>query len=168
MTVREQLRVAVPTGDDVAALRTTLGAFTPQAWLIAFAAGALMLLVVGGTTAIFDNDYFSRMTPVRVQDYVVWVVSSVLVGLLAGTFVLAQAGEQAGKTIAGGFLADVAVACPACNKVVVLLLGSSGALTFFGPLQLFLGVGAVALLVAALLLRARAIAGTCPLPAAAQ
>lgn len=168
MALREQLQLAIPTRDDVAALRITLGLLTPQAWLVAFAAGTAMLLVIGGTTAIFENSYFSRMEPVRTQDYIIWVVSAVLVGLLAGTFVIARASDEAGKTMAGGFLADVAVACPACNKIVVLLLGSSGAVTFFGPLQLFLGIAAVALLVVALLLRARAIAGTCPLPAPAQ
>lgn len=153
-----------PSRDDVAVLRRTLRAFTPRAWVAAFGAGLLVLLAIGGTTAIFNNDYFRRMTPVRAQDYAVWLVSAVLLGLLAGTFIVSRASQHAGKVVAGGFLADVAVGCPVCNKVAVALIGSSGALTFFGPLQILIGIGSIVLLAVALVLRARAIAGSCPAP----
>jgi hypothetical protein len=57
------------------------------------------------------------------------------------------------------------VGCPICNKLVVLLLGTSGALTFFGPAQLYIGLVSLALLGWTLRLRARAVAGPCPVPA---
>lgn len=166
-TLRQAQRLALPSRQDVLLLGTALRSFTVAAWIAALAAGLLVLLAIGGTTAIFDNDFFRRMTPVRTQDYVFWVLSAVLVGLIAGTFVLSRATEQAGKAVAGGFLADIAVGCSICNKIVVAAIGSSGALTFFGPLQLFIGIGSVGLLAIALMLRARAIAGVCPIPSAA-
>jgi len=170
MTVLAELQRSLwPTRQDLSALRATLAAFTLGAWGVALLAALLMMLVVGGTTAIFENDLFRRMTPVRPQDYVIWVASAVLTGLLAGTFVVSRAAQHTGKAVAGGFFADIAVGCPVCNKVVVALIGSSGALTFFGPLQVFIGIGSIGLLAFALLLRARAIAVACPVvPGAAS
>lgn len=165
MALQQAQELLVPSRQDLFVLRTTLRAFTPGAWLAAVTAGLLVLLAIGGTTAIFENDFFGRMTPVRAQDYVFWILSAVLVGLLAGTFVVSRASEHAGKAVAGGFFADIAVGCPICNKIVVAALGTSGALTFFEPLQLFIGIGSVALLAFALLLRARSIGGTCPVRA---
>ena len=50
---------------------------------------------------------------------------------------------------------------PICNKPVVLLLGTSGALTFFAPIQLYIGIASVLLLGWTLLLRAKALTDTC-------
>ena len=163
MTFLQQAqRSVLPSRQDLILLRTAIRAFTPGAWAAALLAALFVLLVIGGTTAIFENDFFRRMTPVRPQDYLFWLLSALLVGLLAGTFVVSRAAEHAGKTVAGGFFANIAVACPVCNKIVVAAIGSSGALTFFGPLQLFIGIGSLGLLAMALVLRARAIAGVCP------
>ncbi len=50
---------------------------------------------------------------------------------------------------------------PICNKPVVLLLGTSGALTFFASIQLYIGIASVLLLGWTLLLRAKSLTGTC-------
>ncbi|MBI2765922.1 MAG: hypothetical protein HYX53_08440 [Chloroflexi bacterium] len=160
-------RSVLPSRQDLPLLGTMIRAFTPGAWLAALLAALFVLVAVGGTTAIFQNDFFQRMTPVRPQDYVIWLATALLVGLLAGTFVLSRASEQAGKAVAGGFFADVAIGCPICNKVVVAVIGSSGALTYFGPLQIFIGIGSLGLLALALILRARAMGGVCPILAPA-
>ena len=164
MTLLQQAQRSVLPSQDLLLLRTAIRAFTLNAWAAALLAALFALLVIGGTTAIFENDFFRRMTPVRPQDYVFWLLSALLVGLLAGTFVVSRAAEHAGKTVAGGFFADIAVGCPVCNKIVVAAIGSSGALTFFGPLQLFIGIGSIGLLAMALVLRARAIARVCAVP----
>lgn len=54
-------------------------------------------------------------------------------------------------------LVALAVGCPTCNHLVVLALGSAGALTWFEPLQPIMGV--VSLGVLAWALRARLRAG---------
>jgi hypothetical protein len=61
----------------------------------------------------------------------------------------------------GAFLA---IGCPVCNKVVLLFLGTSGAMTLYAPIQPAIGVASLLLLVAALVwrLRARARGGACP------
>jgi hypothetical protein len=145
-------------------VRLAFGLFGTRGWCIAAAAGLATLLVIGLVTAIVDNPLFIRMTPVRPQDYVVWLASGLLMGLIAGTFVGPAPARHEGKAISGGVLSLLAVGCPICNQLVVLLLGVSGALTVFGPAQLYLGVFSVALLAWTFHLRVRAVARTCSVP----
>lgn len=67
------------------------------------------------------------------------------------------------QTVAAGVLSTFAVGCPVCNKLVVGLLGASGALTYWAPLQPLLGASSVALLAAGLIVRLRA-GVSCPVP----
>lgn len=67
-------------------------------------------------------------------------------------------------TIAG-LLGYLAVGCPVCNKVVVLALGTSGAMTWFAPLQPVLALASVVLLLVALRSRLQA-QQACPTPTA--
>lgn len=147
--------------DDV---RLALGLFGARGWLVAAAAGFATLLVVGIVTAIIDNPLFVRMTPVRAQDWAIWLASGVLVGLITGTFIGPASAGHEGKVISGGLLSVLAVGCPICNKLVVLLLGMSGALTVFGPAQLYLGALSVALLAWTFRLRVRAVVRACAVP----
>lgn len=148
-------------------LLPVLRAFGVRGWLVAAGAALASVVIMGIPTVMFDNPWFRRMTPTRPQDYVFWVVSAVLIGLIAGTFVGQSPDTGEGLALAGGFLSYLAIGCPICNKVVVLLLGISGALTWFGPAQLFIGIASLALLGWSLLLRASAVTGgTCPVPAA--
>jgi hypothetical protein len=94
----------------------------------------------GVPTDIVDTPLFTRMTPVAYRAYLFWVAGAALVGLLAATYVAAPGrsrpdASQTEKVLGGGLLPVFAV----CNKLVVLALGVSGALTYFGPLQPVLG-----------------------------
>lgn len=59
-------------------------------------------------------------------------------------------------------LAFFAVGCPVCNKIVVLALGTTGAMRWFPPLQHLLAVASIVLMAIALRGRLR---DTCPMPA---
>jgi hypothetical protein len=58
-------------------------------------------------------------------------------------------------------VARARVGCPVCNKLVVVLLGSSGALTYFAPVQPLLGLLAVTLSATALAVRLRGFFAGC-------
>ncbi|MEU0171427.1 hypothetical protein ABZ214_39275 [Streptomyces iakyrus] len=75
------------------------------------------------------------------------------------------AGERprTARALIGGVLSAFAVGCPICNKLVVLALGVSGALSYWAPAQPVLGVASVALLTYALVRRLRT-ATACPMP----
>jgi len=152
-------RYILAVRSHVRTLTFAFSMFTAKAWIITSLVAAIGLVVIGLPTAMYENPFFVRMTPVRPQDYVIWVVSAVLIGLTVGSYFAggSKAGEE--KILSGGVLSVLAVGCPICNKPVVLLLGISGALTFFAPIQLYIGIASVLLLGWTLLLRARALAG---------
>ena len=125
-------------------------------------------LVIGVPTGIIQTTWYTRMTPVLWWNYPVWALSSLLTGALAATYVRDPAAPvpatQSGKTFLGSTLSLFAVGCPICNKLVVMALGVSGALTWFAPVQPFLAAASLGLLVYALRARLRA-AAECRLPA---
>jgi hypothetical protein len=126
-------------------------------------------VVIGIPTDVIPNPWFGREIGVRPADVLVLIALSVVTGALASTYVVAgRSGPNAPRAgIASGLLGWFAVGCPVCNKLVVALLGVSGATSRFAPAQPFLGVVAVALAVAALVVRLRAIRrGACALPGA--
>lgn len=67
----------------------------------------------------------------------------------------------------GVALAWFAIGCPVCNKLVLLALGTSGAMAWFAPLQPLLAVVGMVLLAQARRSRLRA-ANSCPAPARAD
>lgn len=66
-----------------------------------------------------------------------------------------QARRSSRLGMAGGILAWFAVGCPVCNKLALLALGYSGAITWFTPVQPFLALGALILTGVALVWRLR-------------
>ena len=100
------------------------------------------------------------MTPVRTQDYVFLAATALLAGLLAASYALPRShacSVEQGKTTFGGFLSFLAIGCPTCNKLVVLLMGTSGALNIFEPVQPLLGMASLGLLALAVWLRWRPV-----------
>lgn len=105
-------------------------------------------------TDIIPNPIFSREVPVRPWEY------PVLAATVALTFawfaVQAPRRPKDDGRLAGGLtLALFAVACPVCNKIVLLLIGASGAMGFWAPIQPYLAVVSLAALAFALYLRVR-------------
>lgn len=126
---------------------------------LAAAVAALAAVVTGVPTDLIETPLFGRQIEPPAWAYPVWIASCLLIGLLVGTE-LSPGRPAAG----GGLLALFAVGCPVCNKPVLLLAGTSGALGWFAPIQPFLGALAVVVPAAALVLRSRAQAACGVLP----
>ncbi|MDO5700511.1 MAG: hypothetical protein Q4P36_03470 [Bowdeniella nasicola] len=114
----------------------------------------LTALFIGLPTDIIPNPIFGREVPVRAWEY------PVLIATVALTFawfaVQAPRRPRDDTRLAGGLtLALFAVACPACNKILLLLLGASGALSWWAPLQPYVAILALGALALALYLRIR-------------
>lgn len=141
-----------------------------RAWLatrrfvVAAGAGGATALLMGTPTDVVANPWFTRMTPVRPLDVALLVLTSVTLGLLAATYVRDRSGAGGAHGAAGGTLTALAIGCPICNKAVVALIGTSGALSWFGPIQPLIGALGLGLAVWALVLRLRR-RPTCALPA---
>jgi len=142
-------------------------------WAVAAAVTVIAALVIGVPTGMMPTPFYTRMTPVLWWNYPVWLVSSVLEGLLVATYVRVSPTEAADtapperphttRALGLGLLSAFAVGCPICNKLVVLAIGVSGALSYFAPVQPVLAVASVALLVHALVRRLRT-ATVCRVP----
>lgn len=123
---------------------------------VTVAAAVLTFLVIGVPTDIVPNPVFGREVPVRPWEPWVLLMTSVLTGLWFGLQrarrVVADDGTVSGEdsnapAFSAAGLALFAVACPVCNKIVLIALGTSGALGIWEPLQPWLAaISLVALL----------------------
>lgn len=143
-----------------------LRGWTARQWAAAAVGAMLAALVIGIPTGIVVNPFYHRMTPVTWWAYPAWALTAVLEGLLLATYVRmgGTRGASTGQATAGGVLSFLAVGCPVCNKLVVLVIGLSGALSYWAPVQPFLALASVTLLVIALRRRLRGMS-SCPVPA---
>lgn len=120
----------------------------------ALTAGLVTVIAAGVPTDIIDTPFFGREVPVRWWEYPVLAVTAVLTALWFGIRPGTQEHRPTGA-MAGVVLAVFAVGCPVCNKIVLLAIGTSGALGFWAPLQPVLAVVSLALLTVAVVLRRR-------------
>lgn len=133
-------------------------------FLILTAAGVVLsAIALGVPTAIIPNPLFHRIIEAGPSNYFFWASTSVVTGALLATYALPRAVKDraAEAGLGGGVLAYLAVGCPLCNKAVVALLGASGAVTIFQPIQPLLGALGLLLASMALAVRLRGIKRAC-------
>lgn len=170
-----------------------LSFWTLKRWLWAFIFTVLIGVALGLVTVLIPNPVFHRDIPPTVWSYPVWVVTSILAGVLTATYVnpspvptltstspkneAARASsdeesptssatfsasadstaEEIGRSswwgMIGTFGAWFAIGCPVCNKLALVALGYSGAITYFAPLQPWLAAVSLILLVAGVIVR---------------
>jgi len=138
--------------------RPSIQPYLLRSLVYAILAIVFTVLAIGIPTDVIPNNFFTRMTPVRAQDYAFLSITALLTGLLAASYALPRSNAcsiEQGKTTLGGFLSFLAIGCPTCNKLVVLLLGTSAALNIFEPLQPLLAIASFLLLGFAVWLRWR-------------
>lgn len=159
--------------------------WTPRQILVAAASAIGVGVVLGIATVLIPNGLFTRDIPPVWWNYPVWIATSIMTGMLIATYVRphrrAESSEADASTsavsggnvreerrtgrfaVAGGMLAWFAVGCPVCNKIALLALGYTGALTWFAPLQPVLAVAAFIFSTVAVVWRLRGQVA-CPLP----
>lgn len=138
-----------------------LRAWPRRRWLVAAATTVLYALLVAVPTALLDTPLFWREVPPTWWSWPALVASSALAGVLTASYVAAGGPVSDAEDrprrggLVGGVLTYFAVGCPVCNKLVLLALGSAGAMTWFEPVQPVLQVVALAVLLWALRVRLR-------------
>jgi len=136
-----------------------LGTWSLWRWRMAALIGTGVALVAAIPTAVIPTPIFGRAVEVTWWSYPTVLFTGALSGLLLATYVREPGQERADRALkigtVGGLLAFFAVGCPVCNKLVLIALGASGAMTWFAPLQPFLAVTSLVLLGVSLVLRLR-------------
>lgn len=136
-------------------------------WVVALGGSFVTLLILGIPTAVIPNPFFVRMTPVEPFSFATWILSALLSGPLIATYVAPPSGSQIdqgegrARASVAGVAAYLAIGCPICNKIIVAVLGLSGALTVFAPVQPFLGAASITLLALTLAWRLRLRGARC-------
>ena len=115
--------------------RGVMSRWSPRRWFTAVLSGLGIGFLIALPTAIIPNPIFGRAIETTWWSYPTVVFSAILGGIAA---------ESTDKSLRlgtlGGFISFFAVGCPVCNKLVLLALGSSGAISWFAPIQPFLAV----------------------------
>lgn len=132
---------------DVIARLSDLSART---WVRAVPLSLVAAVVIAIPSDLINTRFFGRPVDPKSIDYVILAVTAGLIGLI-----LAIRPETASdrddvdqtRTVWGGFVSFLAVGCPVCNQAVVALVGTSGALSWWAPVQPVVGLLAIALLV---------------------
>ncbi|GAA1630487.1 hypothetical protein [Leucobacter chromiireducens] len=153
--------------NTLALARQALRLWGPRQILVALAAALGFALLLGIATVLIPNPWFSREIATVWWNYPVWILTSLGAGMLTATYLRAPGAEAAAEAdtpearrgarwgLAGGVLSWFAVGCPVCNKLALLALGYSGAITWFAPVQPVLALAGMVLTGAALLWRLR-------------
>jgi len=148
-----------------------LRAFSGHQWRTAAMISGAAFLLMGIVGETLPGASLGRAVPVEWWNYVTLVLSPVLIGLIAATFVTERppkrsqpGGAKAGAGI-GAVIGTVAMACPACSPLAIPLFGTAGLLSFLAPERGLIALLSVLLLAVTLALRLNN-ARTCEVPAA--
>jgi len=136
---------------------TSLLTWSAKRWVVAVTVGLLTYFVIALPTAVIKNPIFGREIAVTDWSNTVIVITSVLTGLLTATYVKNEFSDDNPKQLkvgsAGALLSFFAVGCPVCNKIALIALGYSGAIQYFAPIQPYLALAGIALLMFSLRMR---------------
>ena len=120
---------------------------------MAVGVGVFTLLVIAIPTDLISNPIFGRQIEATVWAWPVALLTAVLAGVLIALPRPTSCRPATRTGIFGGALTYLAVGCPTCNHLVVLALGTTGALAWFAPIQPFLALIGLAILGGAILHR---------------
>lgn len=130
----------------------------PVTWVRALGLATVAVVLIAVPADLIDTRLFGRPVPTRTIDYVILAVTAALIGVILAIRPDVRddhTDAQERTTVWGGFASFLAVGCPVCNQAVVAMVGTSGALSWWAPVQPVVGLAAIALLVHTLRRRLR-------------
>lgn len=102
--------------------------------------GLGLFATLGTVTAVWSNPLFVRMTPVGPWEFGATALTALLAGVIAALWVPRCKLRTPGT---GGFASFLGIACPTCNKVLMLIFGGPALLAWFDPLRPYLATAGV-------------------------
>lgn len=101
---------------------------------------AFMFAILGTVAALWQNPLFVRMTPVQGPEIALLGIMSLLFGVYVSVRRSSCSWKKPGV---GGALGFIGVACPVCNKILLLIFGGELLMAYFEPVRLYLTVAGV-------------------------
>ncbi len=118
------------------------------------AVAAVSFVGLGTVSALWQNPFFVRMTPVGGWEVALLALMSLLLGAYTAVRRPACSIRSAG---AGSLLGFLGVACPVCNKILLLLFGGELLLTYFEPIRIYVAAAGALILLFVLLRECRLV-----------
>ena len=125
-------------------------AFDARGLLKAAGIAGAAFVALGTVTALWENPLFVRMTPAGTVEIGLLAIQSVLLGLY---FAVRRTRCAARPVGVGSVLTFLGVACPVCNKILLVVFGSELLLVYFEPVRVYVAAFGVLVTIAALWLR---------------
>lgn len=107
---------------------------TPKRIAAGITVALVSFLLLGSVAALWDNPHFVRMTPAGGWEIAMLGAMSVAGGIYAAIRRPFCSNAGAG---AGGILAFLGVACPVCNKILLLMFGGELLMTYYEPVRIY-------------------------------
>ena len=114
---------------------------TPKRIVAGIAVAIVSFVLLGTVAALWDNPFFVRMTPAGG-----WEIAMLgAMSAISGVYVAIRRPFCSVKgASAGGILAFLGVACPVCNKILLLIFGGELLMTYFEPVRIYVAaIGAL-------------------------
>ena len=102
----------------------------------------------GTVAALWENPLFIRMTPAGDFEIALLTLLSILLGIYVG---IRRPFCSAKTATASGIVGFIGIACPVCNKILLLLFGGELLLTYFEPVRIYVAGAGVLLAAAAIM-----------------
>jgi len=119
---------------------------------LGMASSLFIFALMGSVTSLIPNPFFTRMVPSTMMDYIFLSLSSILMGAYIGVhFYKRNISKKCNAiTYSGGIGSLLAFGCPICNKLLVILFGTTALMQYFEPMRPLLGYISIFLLSIAL------------------
>ncbi|PZR00212.1 MAG: hypothetical protein DI533_06355 [Cereibacter sphaeroides] len=102
--------------------------------------GIALFALLGTVAAVWANPLFIRMTPVGPWEFGATVLTAILAGVTSALWVPRCNMRTSGT---GGFASFLGIACPTCNKILMLIFGGPALLAWFDPVRPWLATAGV-------------------------
>jgi len=116
---------------------------TPKRIAAGVGVALLSFILLGTVAALWDNPFFVRMTPAGGWEIVMLGAMSAISGVYVAIRRPFCSVRGAG---AGGILAFLGVACPVCNKILLLIFGGELLMTYFEPVRIYVAAAGALLI----------------------
>lgn len=107
---------------------------TPKRIAAGVALAIAGFVLLGTVAALWDNPFFVRMTPAGGWEIAMLGAMSAISGVYIAIRRPFCPVKGAG---AGGILAFLGVACPVCNKILLLIFGGELLMTYYEPIRIY-------------------------------
>lgn len=123
-----------------------LTAISVRRWTLGVIVALGSFAALGTLAALWENPFFVRMTPAGGWE----IAFLALMAGLGGFYTALRRQEcRPGTASVGGILGFLGIACPVCNKILLLIFGGEMLLTYFEPIRIYVAAGGSALLATA-------------------